>query len=291
MRDLTSFRTGGPAALFARPGDPEELAAVSGFAAANGIPFLLMGAGTNLLADDMGFRGLAARLSGGLAGVRYLDGDAGGRGATRVLAGAGAPLSAVCDMARAAGRSGWARLRGIPGTVGGALVMNAGAHGTETGDLAVRARVLVDGTARDVTAAEAGFRYRGSDLGSGGVVLEAELLLGGEAPEEDIRAAERAALDSRRLRLPPEPSAGSVFRNPEGGSAGRLIDGCGLKGTGIGGALISPRHANVIVNSGGATSSEVRALADLARREVLKRFGVELAPEVLMLDLWGVCYT
>ncbi|MDR1037047.1 MAG: UDP-N-acetylmuramate dehydrogenase [Deltaproteobacteria bacterium] len=293
---MTSFRTGGPAALLGRPGDAEELAGLASWASRNGLPFLVLGGGTNLLADDMGFRGLAAVLSGSFRKASYLDGGEGGRGASRILAGAGVRLSEVADMARAAGRSGWARLRGIPGTLGGALVMNAGANGTETGDLTVSVKVLpvtgagVSGAAAEIGREGAGFRYRGSDLAAAGVVLGAELLLGDPAPEEEIRRLERETLDARRRRLPAEPSAGSVFRNPEGDSAGRLVDACGLKGRRIGGAVVSPRHANVIVNAGGATSSEVRALAALARHEVLRRFGTELEAEVLMLDTRGVPY-
>ncbi|MDR1314227.1 MAG: UDP-N-acetylmuramate dehydrogenase [Deltaproteobacteria bacterium] len=296
---LTSFKCGGPAALFGRPGTLEELERLRLFALDNSLPFMVLGGGNNVLFDDLGFRGLAARLSGELGRVSFAGGGPlSGRGAAAVTAGAGAALSEVADKAREAGRAGWARLRGIPGTVGGALAMNAGAGGAEVGQLVSGVTVLGPGGRRVVGREEAGFRYRCSDLGLMGPIAEAEFLLGEEAAESEILALERETLAARKARLPGGPSAGSVFRNPEGAeaakcggkSAGRLIEECGLKGSAVGGAVISPKHANVIVNAGGATSSEIRALAGKARLEVLKRHGVELVLEIRMLDLGGESY-
>ncbi|MDR1038968.1 MAG: UDP-N-acetylmuramate dehydrogenase [Deltaproteobacteria bacterium] len=290
LSELTSFRTGGPAAFFAQPADPEELAAALDFAGSEGLPVFVLGGGTNVLFDDLGFDGLMIRLSGGFRKAAYLDGEDGGRGATRVRAGAAASLAEVADMARAASRSGWARLRGIPGTVGGALVMNAGTGADSAGELFLEAGVLDRGALRLVGAQEADFRYRRSALGGLGVVMGAEFSLGPAALENDLREIEREAMEARRKRLPPGPSAGSVFRNPNGLNAGRLIEECALKGMRVGGAVISDRHANVIVNAGGATSSEIRALAAKARLEVMRRRGVELVPEILMLDRRGEAY-
>jgi UDP-N-acetylmuramate dehydrogenase len=287
LAPLTSFRTGGPAALFASPADEGGLAALLGFADGEGLPVFLLGGGTNVVFDDLGLEGLVIRLSGAFRAVRPLGGGAGG---PRAWAGAAAPLSAVADFARAAGRDGWARLRGIPGTLGGALVMNAGAHGAEAGGLAESVEVLSGGRILRLGRDECGFRYRGSDLAGLGAVLGAEILLGEAAGADAIARLERETLAARRGRLPALPSAGSVFRNPPGAAAGRLIEECGLKGARIGGALVSREHANVIVNAGGASSSEIRALASLARLEVLKRHGVELVPEIVFADREGEVY-
>jgi UDP-N-acetylenolpyruvoylglucosamine reductase len=364
---MTSFKTGGPASLSASPRDTDQLTALLGFAGREGLPVFLLGGGTNVLFDDLGLLGLVVRLAGRFAEVRGpMAGDGDGDGEMRVWAGAGARLSQVADVARGLGRIGWARLRGIPGTVGGALVMNAGAAGVETGDLTVRVDVLepapgmvsiagMSGTAgmagtagmigmlgaaggaeasdSDVSpnaegypaspasqasldsldspaspdsastnagngegpagkvvrvpASAAGFRYRGSDLGRKGLVLGAELLLGPGAPDGEIQALERATLEARRARIPGGPSAGSVFRNPPEGPAGKIIDDCGLKGLKVGGAQVSPRHANVIVNTGSATSSEVRELAWKVRYEVMRLTGIELVPEIRMVDRRG----
>jgi UDP-N-acetylmuramate dehydrogenase len=294
LAPMTSFRSGGPAALYAEPEDAAGLAAALAYAEGEGLPALILGGGTNLIFDDLGFEGLVARPGG-----RFRElappagaGGAGGpsAGAPSVWAGAAARLSDVVGYARSQGRSGWARLAGVPGTLGGALVMNAGAHGVETGDLVVAAQVLEGGRPACVPRGECGFAYRRSALEVRGPVLGAELLLGDPAPEEEILRLEREALGARAARLPRRPSAGSVFRNPPGDSAGRLIEACGLKGARFGGAEISREHANVIVNAGGASSSEFRALAGLARLEVMRREGVLLEPEVRMLGRLGeVC--
>lgn len=303
LKDLTSFRIGGPAALFARPRDLGELAAALAFARAEGIPHFILGGGANVLFDDQGLSGLVIRLSGKFRETRILDGDpASGEGAGRIHAGAGARLADVAALARRCGRIGFAALKGIPGTVGGALVMNAGAYGTEIGDRAAAVEILgreggpgpqegapasgLAGAAR-VPRRRIRFFARGSDLEGRGTVLGAELLLGEEAPAEEILRAERETLLARRARLPQEPSAGSFFRNPEGQAAGRLIEECGLKGERVGLAQVSPRHANVIVNLGGATSADVRALADKVRGEVARLRGIELVPEVRVVSCRG----
>jgi UDP-N-acetylmuramate dehydrogenase len=304
LAPLTTFRAGGPASLFARPGDAGELAGLLGFAASEGVPHFILGGGSNVLFDDSGLEGLVIQLSGSFRAAVAMDAPAGrgggagrdapageGGGAVAAWAGAGARLSRVADLARSLGRSGWAALRGIPGTVGGALHMNAGAMGAETGALALYAEVLAEAgggfRVERVPGGEAGFRYRGSDLAGKGVILGAAFQLGPPAPDEEIALMERGVLESRKARIPRGPSAGSVFRNPPGDSAGRLIDSCGLKGLQAGGAAVSDLHANVIVNAGAASASDIRGLAMRVRDEVARAAGVGLEFEIVMLDRYG----
>ncbi|HQR47591.1 MAG TPA: UDP-N-acetylmuramate dehydrogenase, partial [Thermoanaerobaculia bacterium] len=204
-----------------------------------------------------------------------------GRG---IVAGGGASLASLAVVGERAGLTGLEGLSGIPSSLGGAVRINAGSYGSEIFDLLVSV-VLVSraGERRDVAASEIPHGYRWTALvASDDVVASATLRLRAGAPEA-IRARMAEVAAKRREALPPEPNAGSIFRNPPGDFAGRLLEACGLKGRRIGGAEVSTVHANVVVNRGGATAGDVRALMAEMQRAVRDRFGVELVPEIEVL--------
>lgn len=273
---FTTIGTGGPARWFGRPETVEELVEQLRFAAEHGLAVAPLGLGSNLLVADEGFDGLALKLAGELAAVA-VEG-------TRLRAGGGAPLAVCLHRARAAGLGGLEFACAIPGTVGGAVWMNAGAYGGDLAGVLARAQVADASGARWRSPAELGLRYRRSGLARGQVVAAAELELT-PRPAEEIRALV-ADLQAQRKAAQPtnRRTFGSVFKNPEHElTAGRMLDACGLRGFRIGGAQISPRHANFIENAGSATSAEVVALIAEARRRALERFGVLLEPEVQLL--------
>ena len=275
MRLYTTFRAGGNAAAFYRARDLQGLCRVLSYAAGEAIPVLMVGKGSNLLVTDRGFDGLAVRLLGDLARV---EADTGGN---YLDAGGGAAVRRMMDACIQNGLGGLEFLAGIPGTAGGAVAMNAGAHGCETGDVLESVTVIVPGgNLVELPAGDLAFSYRACRLPKGAVVTGARFRVEREEPEVVFKNV-NAHLERRRRTLPQgHPSAGSVFRNPEGDSAGRLVDEAGLKGKCIGGAMISPVHGNVIVNTGGAKAGDILALMNLARDEVRRLTGIELEPEI-----------
>ncbi|HEY7368786.1 MAG TPA: UDP-N-acetylmuramate dehydrogenase [Thermoanaerobaculia bacterium] len=277
----TTWRIGGPARFFGRVASEEGLAKVLAEAARRGEPVALLGMGSNILVADEGFPGWVVRLEGEFLLVA-IEGD-------RVVAGAGAPLGGVCAKAARAGLSGLEAISGIPSSIGGAVRINAGAYGGEIFDVLESVRLVSrTGERREAEAAQIPHGYRWTQLiETREIVARASLRLR-PAPREEIEAKTRTVSDKRRGALPSEPNAGSVFRNPPNDFAGRLIEQCGLKGERRGGAVISPRHANVIVNEGGAKARDVLELMRLARDAVRDRFGVTLSPEVELVGLtWG----
>ena len=274
----TTWKIGGPARWFARVKTEGALARVLGEAGKASLPVALLGIGSNVLVSDEGFSGVVIRLEGDFLAVSI-------EGAT-VRAGGGAALGAVCAAAARAGLSGIEPISGIPSSLGAAVRINAGAYGGEIFDVLKGARLLSrSGSARTAAAAEIAHSYRWTALiQTREIVVSATLGLR-PAPIEEIETKTRTVAEKRRGALPSEPNAGSVFKNPPGDYAGRLIEACGLKGARRGGAVISPRHANVIVNEGGASASDVLALMGLARDTVRERFGVTLSPEVELLGL------
>jgi UDP-N-acetylmuramate dehydrogenase len=272
----TTLRIGGPAEVWAEIGSEPALVELLAAARDTGLAFHLLGLGSNVLVPDAGLAGVVGRLGGNLARVRI-------RG-RRVSAGGGAVLAQVARRTAKAGLAGLEALSGFPSTVGGAVYMNAGCYGTEIQDVLLSARLVErDGTRRRVAVADLEPVYRATNLErSGAVVTRAlfELEPGDPAALlariEELNARRWASLPSGR------PNAGSIFKNPPGDHAGRLIDACGLKGTRAGGAQISPEHANVIVNAGGASAEDVLELMRLARGSVMERFGVELEPEIVL---------
>jgi UDP-N-acetylmuramate dehydrogenase len=273
---LTTIGTGGPARWFARPTSMGLLTTALRFAEAGGLPVAVVGLGSNLLVADTGFDGLVLRLDGSLATIE-LDGE-------HVICGGGASLAAVVRRATDAGLSGIEFGCAIPGTVGGAVRMNAGAYGGELRDVLSEALVVAAGGVRRHGPAELEMTYRHSNVGPGEVVAVAMLQLT-YAPMERVRATVKAMQAKRTAAQPRKARTfGSVFKNPEEGpGAGQLLEACGLKGHRIGGAQISPVHANFIENVADASSADVAALIGEGRRRVREQYGVELEHEVELL--------
>jgi UDP-N-acetylenolpyruvoylglucosamine reductase len=273
---LTTIGTGGPARAFARPSSLAELKDVLGWAAERELPVAAVGLGSNLLAADEGVDALVLKLSGDLASVR-IEGD--------VLVAGGGAANAVClHQARGAGLGGFEFACAIPGTAGGGVRMNAGAYGSDWSDILVRARIVSAERDTWVTPSELGLSYRHSELQSGEVVAEVEYRLTPRPPEA-IKQTVRELIAQRKATQPTNKRTyGSVFKNPEHElGAGRMLEACGLKGHAIGGAMISPMHANFIENAGGATTADALALMTEARRRAREQFGVELEHEVRLL--------
>jgi len=275
---FTTWRIGGPARFFCRLRTEAGLASALSAASADGLPLALLGMGSNILVADAGFAGYVLRLEGEFLKVS-IEGP-------RLSAGGGAALGGVCAAAARAGLSGIEAISGIPSSIGGAVRINAGAYGGEIFDVLETASLVSrSGERREVPAAEIPHGYRWTKLIETREIVSRAVLRLSPAPRVEIEARTRAVAEKRRGALPSEPNAGSVFKNPEGDYAGRLIEACGLKGERSGGAMISPRHANVIVNTGGAGSSDVLALMRRMRDAVRDKFGVTLSPEVEMLGV------
>lgn len=272
-----SFRIGGPARLMACPASGAQAAALLRFLRERGAPVELMGKGTNLLVAD-GLDAVVVRLGEAISEAGLLPGD-------RVRAGAGISLAKLAVFAADAGLSGLEFAHGIPGSLGGAVFMNAGAYGGEMKDVLQSAELaLPDGTVSEVPAQELELSYRHSALeGSGALVTAATLKLTPAQPE-DIRARMRELMEKRRASQPLDlPSAGSTFKRPAGGYAAALIDQAGLKGFAIGGAQVSEKHAGFVVNRGGATFEDVLRLMAHIEKTVFEKSGVRLEPEVRIL--------
>jgi UDP-N-acetylmuramate dehydrogenase len=275
---FTTWRIGGPARFFCRVRTEAGLARVLAAASSDGLPLALLGMGSNILVADAGFPGYVLRLEGDFLKVQ-IEG-------ARLTAGGGAALGGVCAAAARAGLSGIEAISGIPSSIGGAVRINAGAYGGEIFDVLETVRLVSrSGEIREVSASEIPHGYRWTLLIETREIVGRAVLRLTPAPKEEIEARTRAVAEKRRGALPSEPNAGSVFKNPDGDYAGRLIEACGLKGERAGGAMISPRHANVIVNTGGAGSADVLALMRRMRDEVRDKFGVTLSPEVEMLGV------
>ena len=273
---FTTLGTGGPARAFGRPESAAAVEELLRWARDRGLPVATVGLGSNLLVADGGVEALVLKLGGGLASVGS-DGDV-------VRAGGGAANAVVLHHARNAGLGGFEFACAIPGTIGGGVWMNGGAYGGDFAGVLQRALVAsADGTAW-LTPAELGLSYRHSSLQHGQVVLAAELRLRPRDPAEikdevrDLNARRKAAQPTNRRTF------GSVFKNPDHElTAGRMLEACGLKGHRIGGAQISPKHANFIENADGARTADAIALMAEARRRAYEQFGVELRHEVEFL--------
>ena len=273
----TTWRIGGPAEILAMPRGVEDLALALSWARDRGVPWRVLGNGSNLLVRDAGVRGLVLHVRKVLDDVRV-------DGAT-VAAGAGASFPALARLAASHGLTGLEFAAGIPGTAGGAVVMNAGWHAFETGALVRSVDALDEEGIVTTHGPEAcRFVYRASAFkGRPAVVLSAELALT-PADSRTIQARMDEFAASRKANQPTDlPSCGSVYLKPEGDYAGRLIEAAGLKGRRVGDVQVSPKHANFFVNLGHATAQEVLVLADLVEVEVLRRFGVRLTRE---FEVW-----
>jgi UDP-N-acetylmuramate dehydrogenase len=279
MAQRTSLRVGGPCDALFRPADAEDLAGALRLLRGAGVPWLAIGGGANTLVGDRGIRGCVVRIGPEFAPeqVEPVEGGA------LVTLPAGASNQRVVGVMREEGLWGAEFLSGIPGSAGGAATMNAGTKMGEMKDVMDAVEVATPEGARWIPAAELRYAYRTSHLPEGAVITRVRIRLKRGTPSELASAAERMEKDrDYRKRTQPLtlPNCGSVFRNPEGDFAGRLIEVCGLKGRRIGGASWSEVHANFIVNLGGATARDVRALIELAQAQVKGKFNVQLEPEV-----------
>ena len=276
MNQYTTFRVGGKVEVLFRARELSDLQRMVSYLSAESIPYLIVGRGSNLLVRDVGLKGVAIILSGRLAAV-----EKNGRNDECVLAGGGLSIGELLGYCNQKGLGGLEFLAGIPGTVGGALAMNAGAWGKDVGE-AVREIQMVthQGELDTKGRSDLHFAYRELSIPKGTVIFRIRFELNREKPETVAgRVAEYAK--RRKARQPLEfPSGGSVFKNPPNDFAGRLIENTGLKGKRIGGGMISQRHANFIVNTGGARAEDILSLMDLARKKVREQTGIDLEPEI-----------
>jgi len=273
MRNHTSFKVGGPADVLAVPGNACQLIEVFRLCGIKGVPVFVIGNGTNLVVRDKGIRGVVLKTAN--LNKFSVNGDI-------LEAGAGTPLSEISDIALEHGLSGMEFASGIPGTLGGAVVMNAGAYGSEMRDVVMKTEYM-DGSL-EIKTAEGEyhrFGYRTSFIQEeGGIVLKSFLKL--VKKDRSVIKAMTDELNARRKRAQPleYPSAGSVFKRPEGYYTGKLIEECGLKGFSIGGAQISAKHCGFIVNTGGAAAKDIIDLIAYMQEAVKARFGVSLQTEI-----------
>jgi UDP-N-acetylmuramate dehydrogenase len=279
LAEFTSFRIGGPADLFVTVENEAELMRAKSAAHRANVPTFCLGHGTNLLVSDRGVRGLVIRLGAGFNKISIDD--------VKVTAGAGVDFGELVETVVERGLAGLEFGEGIPGTVGGGLVMNAGAFGGEIARVVTFVHgVTADGEARALTPDEVNFAYRRTNLPAHFVISRVDFELHhGDCDKLRARVmevrAKRAAHQPRGV-----PNAGSIFKNPPGNFAGRLLEAAGMKGHRIGGAVFSEQHANFIVNLGDARAADVHALIEMARAKVKESSGILLEPEVKLVGDW-----
>lgn len=276
LSELTSFRIGGCAAFVQEPDEYGNLIRMVRFCRDNGVPVYLLGKGTNILASDSGFSGVIIRFDRPVHPSEWHG--------NRVTACAGMSLTQLARESVARGYMGMERLCGIPGTVGGACAMNAGAYGAEISQILSRVHVYQNDTDRwvDVDPGQLGYRKSPFSFPEC-IVLEAEFALSPDDGGAEDRM--RESVFQRKEKQPLEyPSAGSVFKRPKGSYAGMLIEQCGWKGKSVGGAMVSQKHAGFIINTGGATEQDVSALIDLIRKDVSEKTGFDLECEIRYLE-------
>jgi UDP-N-acetylmuramate dehydrogenase len=272
----TTWRIGGPARYLLQPADVDDVVRGLEMARERELPWLVLGLGSNVLIKDGGFPGMVIRMGKGLDKFEM-------KGATAIV-GAGMPTPILARRTAEAGFSGVERFIGIPGTVGGGIYMNAGCHGAEFAEIVTEVTVMDGkGKTRTIPRKQISYKYRGSNLGDV-IVLEAKLQLGEESPAK-LKELQAKLFRWRKAGTPfDQPCAGSTFKNPGGNkTAGMLIDEVGLKGFRMGGAQVSPMHANYFVNLGNATAADVVRLIDHVQKTVAKKTGVELQLEIKVL--------
>lgn len=274
LRPMTSFRVGGPADIYVEPANTAELTALIHYFHETELPAIVLGNGSNILVHDDGYRGAAINLERGFSELRR-DGEI-------IEAGAGIKLARFVDFCIRNGFAGTEMLAGIPGTLGGALIMNAGAHGGEISDHLLDVTVLRAGVPTTLQKERCGFAYRDSGL-RGDIVLSARFRLP-QGDIEPLQTRRRELIQIRNAAQPTNvPNAGSIFKNPPDRYAAKLIEECGLKGYRSGGAEVSSLHANFIVNIGDATAADVLAVINHVRTAVATATGVTLELEILMI--------
>jgi UDP-N-acetylmuramate dehydrogenase len=268
----TTWRIGGPARYLAMPADSEDVVRALELAQERGLPWIVLGLGSNVLVKDGGFPGVVIRMGKGLDRFEM-------KGATAIV-GAGMPTPILARRTAEAGFVGVERFIGIPGTVGGGIYMNAGCHGAEFAEIVTEVTVMDPrGKVKQLSRKQISFKYRASNIE--GIVLEAKLVLGEESPAK-LKELQAKLFRWRKAGTPfDQPCCGSTFTNPSGGTktAGMLIDECGLKGFTIGGAQVSTLHANYIINKGTATANDVLKVIDHIRKTVAKKTGITLELE------------
>lgn len=270
----TWMKVGGPADCYIEPADRKDLVDLVAVLTAQRVPHLLLGRGSNMLVSDDGFRGVVINLESGLTSVRRENGD--------VIAEAGVRLTKFVDFCVQQGLAGVEMLAGIPGSVGGGIVMNAGAHGGEVADHCVAVEVLEAGVPQWVPKERCGFRYRHSAF-EGRVILAGRWRLPSGDADALIRRR-KELIQKRNATQPLElPNLGSMFKNPPGTFAAKLIEEAGLKGKKVGGIQVSEKHANFMVNLGDGTAAEVVQLIDLVKRTVYQHAGIQLELEVRLV--------
>ncbi len=279
----TSFRIGGPADVLVEPTSVEQLQVVITLLHEHAVPYLVLGGGTNLLVSDKGVRGVVVRLGDKFNYQCWTEAEHG----SLVRVGAARPLGRFVREAVARGYSGVEFAEGIPGSVGGGLLMNAGAFGGELSRVVeVVAGVCPDGKHEGLAGEAVGFAYRRTALPMGFIVTEVTFRLERGAPE--CMAAKMQQAQQKRQATQPHgyPNAGSIFKNPAQAHAGKLIEAAGLKGLVCGQAQVSERHANFIVNKGGATATDVKQLMDRVQHAVWEKYQISLEPEVRLVGEW-----
>lgn len=281
LSKYTSFRIGGPADYYLEPADKEDAVSIISYLQQQQFPFMMIGRGSNLLVSDEGLRGAVINLESGLMSI-HVEGD-------RVVVESGVPMARFVDFCVQRGFKGVEMLAGIPGTIGGAVMMNAGAYGGEISDCLVDVEILRNGVLLYLKKEESGFSYRRSGF-RGDVILGASFRFP-TGDKEEIMTMRRELLIKRNRAQPLNyPNSGSMFKNPPGNFAAKLIEEAGLKGTRRGDAQISEKHANFIVNLGNAKAQDVLDLIELARKTVFEKFSITLELEVKLLGFPNDAY-
>ena len=277
MSRHTTFRIGGPAELFLVPKSTEEIAGIFKICREEGIPWFVLGNGSNLLVSDKGYQGVVIQLYKGFGEVKVQG--------CQITAQAGALLSQIAAAAREESLTGFEFAGGIPGTLGGAVVMNAGAYGGEMKDVIKEVTVLTrEGEIRTLQAEELAMGYRTSTIKEAGYIVLSAVLSLEKGDKEQIKARMQELAGMRSSKQPLQyPSAGSTFKRPEGYFAGKLIMDSGLRGYQVGGAQVSEKHCGFVINTGNATARDVRNLMADVQRIVEEKYGVKLEPEVKFL--------
>ena len=277
MNKHTSFRTGGPADCYIKIGSAEELSALLSLLIRCGQEYTVIGNGSNLLISDRGYRGVVIEILSGMSSVS-VEGE-------RIVADAGTLLSKVSDAALKNSLKGFEFASGIPGTVGGAMVMNAGAYGGEMKDIVLSVKAIdKEGNRVELSNKEMDFGYRKSIIKEKGYIVTQTLFSLEKGEREEIESRIRELSEMRREKQPLEyPSAGSTFKRPENNFAGKLIMEAGLSGLKSGGAKVSEKHCGFIINEGGATSTDIYSLIKEVQEKVFLSSGVMLEPEVMMI--------
>ncbi len=277
MKMHTSFRIGGEAQCFISVNSVEQIQQATNFCKENNIPFMIMGNGSNMLVSDAGINGVVIQLSKGFSDCK-IEG-------TTVYAQSGILLSALASKLLNEELSGFEELSGIPGTLGGAIFMNAGAYGGEIKNVVTSIDYIdKDGNLKTISADEAGFGYRKSIFQQNGAIIIGATLELKKGNKEEIKQKINEYTKRRNDKQPINmPSAGSTFKRPEGHFAGKLIEDCNLMGVSIGGAKVSEKHAGFVVNTGNATAKDVMALIEHIQNTVFEKFNVKLEPEVKII--------